>query len=114
MNSKAKAAREKGVRGEVEVANLLKPIFPQVSRAWEAAAGKGYDLEGTGDYRFQIKRNEKGVPAAHVWQVPGPIPVLVQRRSREPWCATLPLEVLIALIHRSLTTAPTTTPPESE
>lgn len=94
-----KAQRAKGRCGEQEVARLLRPIFPFVERAWEAAAGKGYDLENTGDYRFQVKRYAKNYESVRTLDtVPGPIPVLVQRIDGKDWLVTITMSHFLKLI----------------
>jgi hypothetical protein len=91
--------RTKGRCGEQEVARLLRPVFPNVERAWEAAAGKGYDLENTGDYRFQVKRYAKNYESIRTLDtVPGPIPVLVQRIDGKDWLVTITMNHFLKLI----------------
>lgn len=94
-----KSERAKGRCGEQEIARLLRPIFPAVERAWEAAAGKGYDLENTGDYRFQVKRYAKNYESIRTLDtVPGPIPVLVQRIDGKDWLVTIAMNHFLKLL----------------
>lgn len=94
-----KAQRAKGRSGEQEVARLLRPIFPFVERAWEAAVGKGYDLENTVDYRFQVKRYAKNYESIRTLDtVPGPIPVLVQRIDGKDWRVTMHMDHFLKLL----------------
>ena len=49
-------SREKGKRGEREMKNLLKPIFPDIRRnAGTQAQSGGVDLENTEPFDFEVK-----------------------------------------------------------
>ena len=52
----AKKSRQKGVRGELEAAKLLKPVFPGVRRRGFQARGghEGADLDGTPGWHVEV------------------------------------------------------------
>ncbi len=54
MSSK-KTARRKGHNFERDVANLLKPYYPDAKRQLEYQEGLGYDIANTGDLSIQCK-----------------------------------------------------------
>jgi hypothetical protein len=93
--------RAKGAGFEREVATALRPIFPHVERAWEAAQGKGYDLLGIGNLDFQCKRYKGSVPMSKLKEVPvrkGRIAVLASRTDREEALVTLRLADFVAIL----------------
>ena len=80
---------------------MLRPVFPSVSRAWEAAEGKGYDLEGTGNLDIQCKRFKNSVPISKLFEVPvvkGRRAVLAARSDRQEPTATLRLSDFVKLL----------------
>jgi hypothetical protein len=93
--------RAKGAGFEREVATALRPIFPHVERAWEAAQGKGYDLTQTGNLDFQCKRYKGSVPMSKLLEVPvrkGRIAVLAARSDRSEALVTLRLSDFVAIL----------------
>lgn len=53
--SSGKTARRKGHNFERDVANLLKPYFPDAKRQLEYQEGLGYDIANTGELSIQCK-----------------------------------------------------------
>jgi len=97
-----KAERAKGLRGEREVFDAFK-----------AAGGRVLKLEGQGDnvveladvvYHVEAKRQErtqiemwcKQAQRERAWEVA--VPVVVWRRSREPWRVALELDAFLGIV----------------
>lgn len=102
-----RASREKGRRGEQEVARLLRDAGFPVDRVPNSGGlrVKG-DLTGLQGFHLEVKRAER----ANIWAwleqagseaADGDTPLLVFRRSRSGWHAALPLEDLIELLRRA-------------
>lgn len=53
--SGGKTARTKGHNFEREVANMLKPYYPDAKRQLEYQEGLGYDIQNTGNLSIQCK-----------------------------------------------------------
>ena len=95
MNSK-----RKGSAGEREFAALLTAWgFPAHRNDQTFVGGVGRPdvaAEGLEKYHFEVKRVERlNVPEAMkqaIADASGKIPVVVHRRSREPWLVTMKLE----------------------
>lgn len=92
-------ARDRGKRGELEVAEILRPIFPEVRtrRAGGESAEdtRGSDLVGAEPYVIQVKRRER-LNVVEAWNeaaqnAKGAVPLLVFRRDRGPWLVTMSL-----------------------
>lgn len=92
-------SRNKGLRGEREV-----------TKAFEAAGGVVLQLEGQGDHLIELadfvfhveaKRRERIEIVRWCHQAeteaaqPYYVPLVVWRQSREPWRATLPLDLFL-------------------
>jgi hypothetical protein len=80
-----KTARRKGHNFEREVANLLKPYYPDAKRQLEYQEGLGYDIQGTGNLSIQCKvgksfKIEKALKEAIQ---KNKIPVAITKRDRE-------------------------------
>jgi hypothetical protein len=94
-------SRIKGRNFEQEVARAFRATYPRVSRAWEAAEGKGYDLENTGNLDIQCKRAKRSVPMSKLLEVPvqdGRIAVLAARSDRSEALVTLRLSDFVKLL----------------
>lgn len=97
------ATRDKGARGEREVADLLRSYGLD---AWRTPNSGGLrtkgDLEGVPGYHFEVKRQE--VLRLPLWtrqaqgDADGAIPVVAYRQNRGEWFACLPLGELAHLI----------------
>lgn len=59
-----KRSRTKGHSFEREVANVLKPLWPDAKRHLEvqASEAQGYDLDNTEPFRIQCKRGARYAP----------------------------------------------------
>jgi hypothetical protein len=102
----AKASRDKGLRGEQEVAAIFR------AQGFEVRG-----LEGVGDHlciarphygqaltiHSEVKRQER----LQLWQwlaqleteaPPGTLPLLSFRRNRSPWYACVPLQALVEVL----------------
>lgn len=84
-----KRSRTKGHSYEREIANQLKPMFPEVKRHLESQSQEalGYDLDNTGEWRVQCKRGKKYAPIGKIKEPQiektGGIPVLITKGDRE-------------------------------
>ena len=81
-------ARKKGHGFEREVANLLKPLFPNAKRhlEYQKEDCKGFDLDNTGKIKIQCKRGRKYAPLSKIKEPvceQGEIPALVTKGDRE-------------------------------
>lgn len=92
-----KASRDKGQRGEREVANILKTLgFPARRTAQYCGnTGDASDVVGVDGLHLEVKRCE--TTKIHEWMRQAErdcgdnIPVVCHRRSNEVWYVTLPL-----------------------
>jgi hypothetical protein len=100
------AERRKGASAELEVVHLLRDAgWKDAERTHDGRAQRtrGDIRTGPAGCHFEVKRQERlNVPRA-LRQVeedanPLDLPVLVHRPSRQEWCATLPLDELLALL----------------
>lgn len=100
----ARASRDKGTRGELEVAALFRVAGFDCNRTPNSGglhiAG---DLVGDVPVHVEVKRAERlklpeWLAQARDEAPAGVTPVVAFRRSREPWYAAIPLEALIALL----------------
>lgn len=101
-------SRDKGARGELEVVELLRPVYPGVRRrcAGEESQGRrGRDLDGTPGLCPQVQLSDaptierklrEAMAAAGVDETA----VAFTRRTRGVWFATLPASDLIGLLQR--------------
>ena len=104
----SRSTREKGLRGEREVATLLREYGLVVARVPNSGGldVKG-DLTGVAGYHFEVKRQE--IARFPLWlrqaraECNGDVPVVIWRPSRSEWTATLPLDALAALLSDRLT-----------
>jgi len=102
----SKASRDKGAAAEREIVHILRDNgWKDAQRTHDGRAqrARGDIRNGPPGVHIEVKRHEKlNVPAA-LRQVeadanPLDLPVLVHRPSRQDWCATLPLDELLALL----------------
>jgi hypothetical protein len=100
----SRSERDKGARGEREVATILRFKGLDVRRVPNSGGlqMKG-DLTGVQGYHFEVKRQETiRMPAwlkqAYDEAAPGDVPVVVHRTNHSGWYATLPLHDLATLL----------------
>jgi hypothetical protein len=98
--------RTKGAKAELEIVHILRDAgWKNAERTHDGRVqrARGDIRNGPPGVHFEVKRHERlNVPAA-LRQVeedanPLDLPVLVHRPSRQDWCATLPLDELLALL----------------
>jgi Holliday junction resolvase len=102
-----KSARDKGARGERELAELLSnELGTMVKRKLGQARDGGDDIQ-VGRFRIEVKRRETLAVEQWAKQVeaaaePGDVPVVAFRRNGEPWRAVVPMAWLIAAMREEL------------
>jgi len=98
--------RRKGATAELEIVHILRDAgwtLAERTHDGRVQRARGDIRGGPAGVHFEVKRHERlNVPRA-LRQVeadanPLDIPVLVHRPSRQDWCATLPLDELLALL----------------
>ena len=116
--SKGRAARNKGARGERELADLLSHELGTVVKRKLGQARDGGDDIQVGRFHIEVKRQERlqvekwceqveaaCTTASQIDQdgtVLEPVPVLVFRRNGQPWRAVVPLPFLIQAMRDEL------------
>lgn len=102
-----KTSRNKGARGERELAEMLtNELGFDVKRKLGQARDGGDDVQ-VGKFRIEVKRREKLAIEAWCKQVeaatqPGEVPVVAFRRNGEPWRAVVPMAWMIAAMREEL------------
>ena len=100
----SKSQRDKGKRGEREVAAILKDHGYSAKRGVQYHGGPDSpDVVGLPGVHIEVKRVERlDLRAAYEQSkdecADGDVPVVVHRRSREPWMVTLSFEDFLGLI----------------
>ena len=104
MGSKSQC---KGVRGEQELAAVLREYGYEIKRGGSLSFGEVPDLVGLPDIHIEVKRVERlNVPEAMRQAVRDSeafqdgAPAVFHRRSREPWLVTMQLADWMALYSR--------------
>lgn len=103
-----KASRNKGKRGELEIANLLKAAgFEKAQRTAQCKGNTGQagDVEGLPGIHIEVKRVERlNLKAAYQQAVHDSkengnnnIPAVFHRGSHQPWMVTFSLEDFLKL-----------------
>lgn len=109
------SAREKGARGERELAQVLRDRFPELDfqRGLQARGGGAEvpDVEGLPGYHIEVKRVER----LNIWvalqqaerdaTVRALTPVVCFRRNRGSWHVAMPLDHWVELISRDVMSA---------
>lgn len=102
---RGRSVRARGSAFEREIANALKPIFPEARRLLENHKddARGVDILHTGDYRFQCKRMARYAKLDCIEEVQcdemlGEVPVLVAKADHKRVLAVLPFEELLRLL----------------
>jgi len=100
-----KGCRAKGHSFERWVAESLRKVFPEAKRHLEyhARDADGRDIENTGAYLFQCKRNRKyaslsAIKEIQICPIEGGIPVLVTKGDNEQPLACLPYSEFLRLL----------------
>jgi hypothetical protein len=111
-----RASREKGGRGELEVAAAFRLAGFDCDRSPNSGGLrlKG-DLYGDIPVHLEVKRAERlkipeWLAQAREDAPAGVTPVVAFRRNREPWYAVLPLDALVALLAVARMVDPTKVP----
>jgi Holliday junction resolvase len=99
-----KAEREKGKRGEREIARLLRDMGFDAHRTQQYCGNTGdaADVIGIEGFHLEVKRCE--VTKIHEWirqserDCGEKVPIVLHRRNGEPWYATMPAIDLFQLI----------------
>lgn len=102
-----RAARNKGAAAERELATLLSNELGVTIKRKLGQSREGGDDIQVEHYRLEVKRREalriddwcKQIEAA---AGPGEWPVVVYRRSGQPWRAVVPIELLIKAMRERL------------
>lgn len=100
-------SRQKGKRGELELAQELRKLGAQGVRRTQqycGRTGKAADLTGIAGLHIECKRVERlnieDAMAQAVRDAAGEIPVVMHRKNRHEWLATLRLEDFMAIYSR--------------
>lgn len=100
----SRASRDKGARGELEVAAIFREHGYDVNRVPNSGGLrlKG-DLYGAIPAHVEVKRTERldlwGALAQAAAECAGKMPLMCFRRNRSRWYVALPLDDLLALMH---------------
>lgn len=96
-------SRQKGKRGELEAAKVLKEYGYETRRGQQYSGATGdADVVGLPGIHLEIKRVEKlNISKAMQQSIQdakdGEMPVVMHRRNRETWLVTMPLKVFMVL-----------------
>lgn len=96
-------SREKGKRGELQAAKVLKEYGYETRRGQQFSGANGdADVVGLPGIHLEIKRVEKlNISKAMQQSIQdakdGEMPVVMHRRNREIWLVTMPLKVFMVL-----------------
>lgn len=107
----SRAERDKGARGEREVAAVLRAHhLPAVRTPNSGGLTVRGDLTGVPGYHFEVKRQETlrlplWIRQANAEAGTADVPVVVWRTNRGPWRADLPLHALAKLLDLARLTA---------
>lgn len=96
-------SREKGKRGELELARVLRSLGYDCRRGQQYSGANGdADVVGLPGIHIECKRVERlnlteAMKQARRDALPGEFPVVFHRRNDEPWMVTMPLESWIEI-----------------
>ena len=102
-----KNGRQKGKKGELELAHVLRDYGYDIRRGQQYCGANGdADVVGLSGIHIECKRVERlnledAVAQAQRDARPGEMPVVMHRRNRGQWLVTMPLENWIELYKRS-------------
>lgn len=96
-------ARRRGHNYEREVANRFRKLFPKSRRQLEyhAEDARGVDLQNTGRFAIQCKRNKGYAPISKLEEVKpraGEMPMLITKGDRKRDVAVLYLDDLLEIL----------------
>lgn len=102
-----RAARNKGAAAERELATLLSNELGVTIKRKLGQSREGGDDIQVDNYRLEVKRREALRIDDWCHQIeaaagPGEWPVVVYRRSGQPWRAVVPIELLIKAMREGL------------
>ena len=102
-----RVSRNKGARGENELAAMLSDELGFVVKRKLGQARDGGDDIQVEHYRLEVKRREALRLDDWCQQIeaaagPGEWPVVVYRRNGQPWRAVVPIELLIKAMREKL------------
>lgn len=96
-------SRQKGKRGELEAAKVLKGYGYDARRGQQFSGANGdADVVGLPGIHLEVKRVEKlNISEAMQQSIrdarEGELPVVMHRKNRETWLVTMPLRVFMVL-----------------
>lgn len=96
-------SRQKGKRGELEAAKVLKEYGYETRRGQQYSGATGdADVVGLPGIHLEIKRVEKlNISEAMKQSIrdarDGELPVVMHRKNRETWLVTMPLRIFMVL-----------------
>ncbi len=96
-------SRQKGKRGELEAAKVLKEYGYDARRGQQYSGATGdADVVGLPGVHLEVKRVEKlNISEAMQQSIrdarDGELPVVMHRKNRETWLVTMPLRVFMVL-----------------
>ena len=100
-------SREKGRRGEIELAHKLEEFGYNARRGQQFSGANGDpDVIGLPGVHIECKRVEKlnidkAMQQAQNDSRPSEMPCVFHRRNNRPWLVTMPLECFISLYKRA-------------
>lgn len=99
-----RAVRQKGHSFERECALALRKVYPDAKRHLEVqkCEALGYDLDNTGPFKFQCKRNVKYAPLNKIEEVQaasGDIPALITKGDHKKAIVALYLDDFIKILN---------------
>ena len=110
-SARGRASREKGKRGEREVAGIFREAGWDTARRTSQYCGKtgdASDITGVPGLHIEVKRVER--EQIRVWMAQavrdaeaagnGDIPVVIHRRSDAPWLVTLSLKDFLEIMKK--------------
>lgn len=102
----AKASREKGKRGELEIAGILRKRGIDARRGQQFCGANGdADVVGLDGFHIEVKRTEKCSPYKYLEQAKsdareGEVPVVLHRQNRRDWIAIMDMGDFLDLVSK--------------
>lgn len=107
-----KAQRDKGKRGELEIAHILEDHGYDARRGQQYCGTNGdADVVGVSGLHIEVKRTERCIPYKFLEQAKDDArndekPVVFHRQSRKPWIVIMDLDDFLDLWKRADTWTP--------